>query len=352
MRNTILIVDDVEINRDLLCDILEDEYKIIEAGDGVEAVEQLNQKGEEIAVVLLDLVMDKLDGFGVLEEMTKRNLLKDIPVLVITSETSAKVQEQCLEKGAADFITKPFVPSIVRLRVKNNIELYNVKNNLEEMVEAQTHEIKLQNEKLYGIARSVIDLLGIVVEYRDEESGVHVMRVRSYTKILLHMMQTLYPEYGITDEDAEVIEVVSVVHDTGKIGIPDAILQKPGRLTPEEFDIMKSHTSIGYELIDKLDGVWDDKYNQYARIVAKYHHEKWDGKGYPEGLSGNDIPIAAQIVSLADVYDALTHRRVYKEAYPPDKAFAMILAGECGVFNPDLMDCFLKAKAEILEVDH
>jgi len=357
VRNKVLIVDDVEINRELLFEILKDEYEIIQAENGIQALEELEKNNEEISVVLLDLIMPGIDGYGVLEEMHKRKWQEKIPVLVISGENYYKTEEKCFDYGVSDFIHKPYVSNIVRKRVKNIVDLFQYKNRLEERVEQQTLILREQNrilqeqkEKLEKNNMEIIDILGTVVESRNLESGEHIKRVKGFSKILAKKMMRLYPEYGLTNEKVEMISIASALHDIGKIAIPDNILLKPGKLTKEEFEYMKSHSVRGCEILNNIKGVWDEEYSKLSYEICRHHHERYDGRGYPDGLAGDDIPVSAQIVSIADVYDALVSKRVYKSAFPIEQAFNMIMNGECGVFSPKLLECFKESKAEFEEL--
>lgn len=353
MRNKVLIVDDVELNREILTEILGDDYPVIEADNGKTALKMLQEYRDEIAVLLLDLIMPEMDGFAVLEMMKKHALLDKIPVLVISGESSVKAEKQCFDYGVSDFIRKPFDNTLVRRRVKNVTDLFLYKNNLEEKVQQQTETLRkqyrllqLQAERLRESNNKIIDVLGTVVEGRDLESGEHVQRVKDYTRILAKQLMEDYPEYGLTQERVDVITAASALHDIGKIAIPDHILLKPGKLTDEEFECMKSHTTRGSEIISKIRGVWDEEYGKTSYEICRHHHEKYDGRGYPDGLKGDEIPISAQIVSIADVYDALVNERVYKRAFSKDQAFHMIVTGECGVFSPKLLECFRRVRKE------
>ncbi len=357
MRNTVLIVDDAELNREILAEILGNEYNIMLAEDGKVALQILESNHEDIAVLLLDLNMPEIDGFDVLKEMQRRDLMNRIPVLIISGETSLNVERKCFEYNISDFIRKPFDNTLVRRRVNNIVKLFQYQNELEDTVSMQTKELreqyqllKKQAEKLHKRNTDIIDILGTVVEYRDFESGEHVMRVKGFTKILAQEIPKDYPEYGLTDEIIEVIVSASATHDIGKIAIPDNILLKPGRLTDEEFACMKSHTTRGSEILNNIKYIWDEEYAQVSYDICRHHHERYDGKGYPDGLAGEDIPIAAQIVSIADVYDALVSERVYKKAFSKDEAFQMIINGKCGVFSPKLLKCFSRVKKEFEEL--
>ncbi len=275
-----------------------------------------------------------------------------MPVLVISAEAKGEVEQRCLDLGVSDFIRKPF-NAMLRKRVKNIVDLFLYRNQLEEKVEEQTITLKKQNKQLQEQAErlkesntKIIDILGTVVESRNLESGEHIKRVKGFTRILAEQMQKDYPEYGLTDEKIEIIVSASSLHDIGKIAIPDSILLKPGRLTEEEFACMKTHTIRGDEVLDSIQGVWDEDYDKVSHEICRYHHERYDGRGYPDGLKGEEIPISAQLVGVADVYDALVSERVYKSAFSPDEAFEMIQGGKCGNFSPKILDGFRKVKAD------
>ncbi len=349
MNDKILVVDDSEINRELLSDILERDYEILTAAHGEEAIEKLNTLEDKISIVLLDLQMPKLDGFGVLAAMRERGWLERIPVLVITGEQSTIVESECFKLGVSDFIHKPFEPSLVRMRVKNIVDLFTYKKSLEDKVAMQTKTLreqykllKEQATKLKETNVRIIDILGMVVEFRNLESGEHINRVKGFTEILAKQFMVDFPEYGLDAHAIEMIVSSSSLHDVGKIAIPDNILLKPGRLTNEEFECMKSHTTKGCDVLNSIEGIWDEEYHKYAYDICRHHHERYDGRGYPDGLKGDDIPISAQLVSLADVYDALVSERCYKKAFPKDKAAEMIIGGECGVFSPKILASFGK----------
>lgn len=351
MKAKVLVVDDMYINRAILEGILEDKYTVITATNGMEALDVVKKENGDLAVILLDLMMPLLDGFGVLNELNTRGFLGKIPVIVISGDNKSDVEERCFDYGVSDFIRKPFSESLVKLRVGNVVDLYSYKNSLEKKVINQNRILLEQNAKLkeqtLRLAESnqkIIDILGNVVESRNLESGQHINRVKKYTEILANQMMEDYPEYGLTEHSIEVMALASALHDVGKIAIPDNILLKPGRLTADEFEVMKSHTTRGCVIIDNIEGVWDEEYAKMSYEICRHHHEKYDGKGYPDGLAGDDIPISAQIVSVADVYDALVNERVYKDAIPKEKAFNMIIGGECGQFSPKMMECFGKVR--------
>lgn len=351
MKKKILVVDDVEINREILCEILEDEYDVIQAENGVETLEKVEMYKDEISVILLDLVMPVMDGFAVLDTLKAKKYMERIPVLVISGESSVSSERRCRDYGVSDFIHKPFNDMLVQRRISNTISVFNSKNELADRVKEQTEEIRKQNLALQAQAdllksynNTIVDILGTVVESRNLEIGEHIQRVKGYTRILAEQIMKDHPELGLTEEYIEVLVSASALHDVGKIAIPDNILLKPGRLTDEEFEIIKTHTTLGCELINSIEGAWDDEYKKTSYDICRYHHERFDGRGYPDKLKGDEIPLSARIVSIADVYDALTSKRVYKDAYGRQTAFNMILNGECGTFSPMLLTSFENAR--------
>lgn len=351
-RKKVLIADDMELNREILAVALEDNYDLIEAEDGVQAIERLKEYGEQLSAVLLDLVMPNMNGYGVMSYMRSHGLLAHIPVLII-SASSGETEQICLKNGASDFIHKPFDHEIIRSRVQNIIELFTYKRSLEAQVAAQTEALLQQNRLLEEQAvrlretnEKIISVLGTVVEYRNLESGEHVQRVKGFTRIMAQRAAVMFPEYGLTPHRIDVIVSASAMHDIGKIAIEDRILLKPGRLTREEFEQMKTHTTRGYDILNQITGVWDEEYGTVSREICRHHHERYDGRGYPDGLVGEEIPISAQLVSVADVYDALVSERCYKKAFDKETAYRMILNGECGAFSPKMLACFSASKAE------
>lgn len=356
MRNTILVVDDMEFNRLILAEILQDEYDVIQAENGKQALEIIRNRHSELVLLLLDLLMPEMDGFEVLKILKSpewESRMEQIPVLIISSENSVNVERQCFDYGISDFIRKPFDNVLVKKRVKNIVDLFLYKSELEAKVARQTRALQNQYELLLKQANrlqesndKIIDVLGTVVEYRNLESGEHIKRVRDFTRILARQMMMDYPEYGLTPARVETIASASALHDIGKIAIPDHILLKPGRLTDEEFECMKNHTTCGCELLNTIRDIWEDDYGEISYEICRYHHERYDGNGYPDGLKEDEIPVSAQIVSLADVYDALSSKRIYKEAYSKDVTYQMIIGGKCGVFSPKLLRCFKEVRTE------
>lgn len=341
-RNQILIVDDMELNRVLLCELFQTDYAVLEAENGLDALNLILKNRDSIAVILLDIVMPIMDGFQLMERLQQEGILKRIPVILITADTFRDSEINGLNLGASDIIIKPFDPHIVKKRVQNSVELYQHKNHLEDLVEHQTRRLMETND-------FVVDALSTVIEYRSLESGQHIRRIRIFTRTLLEQMAKDCPEYALTRARIDTITSASAMHDIGKIAIPDSILLKPGRLTPEEFEVMKSHSAKGCEVLKAFRRMEDKAYLRYSYDICRYHHERWDGRGYPDGLKGDEIPVCAQAVSIADVYDALTSPRVYKPAYSHEKAMEMILGGECGAFSEKLLGCFKKVAKKFAE---
>lgn len=331
----VLIVDDSEMNRAILTDMLEDEFDVIEASDGTKAISILKTFSSDISLVLLDIVMPEMDGFDVLAMMNKYDWLSNIPVIMISSENSPSCVERAYELGVSDYISRPFDALVVQKRVKNTIMLYSKQRRLIGMVADQIYE----NEKNNNL---MISILSHIVEFRNGESGLHVLHIHTITKLLLEHLIRKTDKYQLTHSDIKLITIASALHDIGKIAIPSDIINKPGRFTKEEFDIMKTHSTIGASMLKELPFYQNDPLVRVAYEICRWHHERWDGRGYPDGLKGDEIPVAAQIVSIADVYDALTSDRVYKKAIPHEEAVRMMVNNECGVFNPLLLECFLE----------
>ncbi len=332
-KRSILVVDDSEMNRSILADMLADEFSVEEAEDGEAAISVLSERGGDFALVLLDIVMPKKDGFEVLAELNRTRLIEELPVIMVSAETAPSQIERAYELGATDFIMRPFDASIVHRRVRNTIFLYAKQRKLIDIIEAQIDE-KEQNSSL------LVDILSHLVEFRNGESGLHILHVRTITDFLLRRLVRKTDRYPLSEEEISVIAMASALHDIGKIAIDDKILNKPGKLTDEEYAIMKTHSMIGATMLEGLVSHKDNPLVEYAYRICRWHHERWDGRGYPDGLKGDEIPISAQIVSLADVYDALTSERVYKPPLTPEKAKEMIISGQCGAFNPLLLECF------------
>lgn len=339
-RQQILIVDDSEMNRAILTEILKKDYRILEAENGEECIRILEQYGTDISLVLLDLVMLKMDGFEVLSVMNRRQWIEDIPVIMISSEDSSQFIQKAYEYGASDYIARPFDARVVYQRVFNTIKLYAKQRRLLNLVTAQVYEKERSN-------RLMIAILSQIVEFRNGESGLHVIHINIVTELLLEHLMSRSDRYYMSWAEQQLVVTASALHDIGKIGIDEKILNKPGSLTKEEFEIMKTHTLIGASMLERMKVYQDEAMVQIAHDICRWHHERYDGKGYPDGLRGDEIPISAQVVALADVYDALTSERVYKKAYTHEEAIQMILNGECGAFNPVLLQCLEEVQDRI-----
>lgn len=328
-----LIVDDSEFNRAILIDMLGEQYDIEEASNGVEAIDILGRRASDFSLILLDIVMPQADGFTVLEYMGRHQLLDSMAVIMISSDDSADNIKKAYSMGAFDYISRPFDMDIVLRRVSNTMLLYTKKSRLEDLVMEQMYEQE-RNNKL------MISILSHIVEFRNGESGRHVTNVEKVTELLLGQLVKMTDRYSLDSSDIALISTASALHDIGKIAIPDEILNKPGKLTSDEFEKMKSHTVIGARMLSELTAEEQERpLVKKAYEICRWHHERYDGKGYPDGLSGDDIPISAQVVAISDVYDALTSERCYKRAFSHAEAIRMIAEGECGKFNPLLLDC-------------
>lgn len=345
-KQEILIVDDSEINREILAEMLGSEYIIHEAVNGEECMQFLNQYGTGISLVLLDIIMPGMDGFEVLYHMAENNWIDDIPVIMISSEDSASSVKKAYEMGVSDYISRPFDARVVYRRVSNTIKLYAKQRRLVSMVSEQVREKDKNNSMM-------VSILSQIVEFRNGESGSHVVHIKRLAELLLEQLERKNTRYSISGSDLLLIPLAAALHDIGKIGIDEKILNKPGKLTREEFEIMKTHTVIGADILASLDLYQEEPLVRIAHDICRWHHERYDGKGYPDGLVGDAIPISAQVVSLADVYDALVSERVYKKAFSHERAIQMILNGECGAFNPVLLECLLdiqgRLKRELVE---
>ena len=341
-KKQILLVDDSKMNRMLLREILGDGYHILEAENGQECLEKMQAEAGNIALVLLDINMPVMDGFEVLKAMNANHTIEDTPVIMISSEDSDAAIRRSYELGASDYVNRPFDARIVYRRVTNTIKLYAKQRRLVQMVSDQIRARENNTDMLVGV-------LSHIVEFRNGESGAHVRHIRIITERLLHRLLEISSRYSITAEQQDLIPLASALHDIGKIGIDEKILNKPGKLTPEEFKVIQTHSMLGAKMLHDLDGFAEQPLLQTAYEIARWHHERWDGRGYPDGLKGDEIPISAQLVSLADVYDALTSERCYKKAFSHEKAVQMILNGECGAFNPLLLQCLTDIQADLKE---
>ena len=339
-KSQILLVDDSAMSRMILKEILGGDYSILEAENGQECLEKMQAEAGNIALVLLDINMPVMDGFEVLKAMNVNHTIEDIPVIMISSDDSDAAIRRSYELGASDYVTRPFDARIVYRRVTNTIKLYAKQRRLVQMVSDQIRARENNTDMLVGV-------LSHIVEFRNGESGAHVRHIRIITELLLHRLLEISSQYPITAEQQDNIPLASALHDIGKIGIDEKILNKPGRLTPEEFEVVKTHSMLGAEMLHQLEDFNEQPLLQTAYEITRWHHERWDGRGYPDGLKGDASPISAQLVALADVYDALTSERCYKKAFSHEKAVQMILNGECGAFNPLLLQCLTDIQTDL-----
>lgn len=333
MRNkTILIVDDEEINREMLAALFEEEYDILQAAGGEEAMQLIEHHADELAVVLLDILMPEKDGFAVIDFMRFNRYKRDIPVILISASGGASTEAKGLKMGADDFISKPFVAEIVRQRVENTIELYRYKRSLEEMIKKQT-------EKFNEISEFVIDVLMTVMQVKNSASRVSTLRIRSYTREILEFLEEYTPDsYDLSPETINQIVMASVLHDIGEIAVPQELFERQSLLSNDEQKILESHTIRGCEIIESLENIENGEYIHTALDICRYHHERWDGSGYPDHLVGNDIPLAAQVVGLADTYECLREGTLTGRRFSHEEALEAIEHGEFGAFSPILTE--------------
>ena len=340
----VLIVDDSDINREILSAILKNQYEIIEAASGEQCIEKIKSAGEEISLILLDLIMPGMSGFDVLNYLNDNRLIGKIPVITITGDESDNSVREAYEKGVSDYITRPFDARVVYRRVSNTVNLYSRQKRLIREIENEANE-KWQNRTM------LVEILSQIIEFRDgdESDCNHARHMLDLSRRLLERLIVKTDKYAVAGREIELISTASALHDIGKVAIDKNIVGKKGRLTAEEFEIMKTHTIIGEEMLNNIPAYSDDPLIKYAKEICRWHHERYDGKGYPDGLKGDDIPVSAQVVSVCDVYDALISKRPYKPAYPREKAIKMIRDGECGAFNPLLVECLIETESNTEE---
>lgn len=356
MRNKILIADTDEASREILTEVFEEEYEVLEVENGSKTLDIIMKDYSDIAAVIMDLNLDDMSAAEILEKINKAAWFDTIPFIVLSSDFSIKNEKAVVKAGATDFRRKPFDSAILKKKVNKFIELYTVNEKLlaenaktvelEEKLKkaAGSSQGSSKGEGLGGSDDGVMEFIGRLVEFRNPENINHIKRMKGLVKIMGLEMIKLFPEYKLTPEKVDIIVSASAIHDIGKTAIPDAVLLKPGRFTNEEYEYMKSHTLRGVELLDEFKGVWSKDFSDILYKVVRSHHEKYDGGGYPDGLKGDAIPIEAQLISIADTYDALVNDKVYKKAYPKDVAFNMINVGDCGVFPPKILECLKKCR--------
>ena len=347
-KTMMLIVDDVEMNRAILSAIFEDQYQILEAENGLEALALIRAYSDAVAAVLLDVVMPEMDGISLLRAMKEENLGQDLPVFLITADASEKNMYLGYELGVKDIIEKPFIPYFLKQRIDGVVELYKTKAELQDTIQHQAEIIEEKVGEVRELSDSMIEALALAIEFRSGETGQHVQSIRALTAGTLKAMRERgVPGCGFTDEQIEQISLAAILHDLGKIAVPDGILNKPGRLTKEEYEIMKGHALKGAELLEKLPNRDKNPIFFYAWDICRHHHERWDGSGYPDGLKGEENSLEAQIVAMADVYDALISPRCYKAPFSREEAARMMRDGECGMFNPELLPIFLEVSGSL-----
>ncbi|MBD5131968.1 MAG: diguanylate cyclase [Clostridiales bacterium] len=339
-KKKILIVDDSELNRALLGDMLSDDFDIIEAENGMQAVLILQEHELEISLMLLDIVMPDMDGFDVLAMMNNKGWIKTIPVIMISAETSSAYIDRAYNLGAVEYISRPFDERTVKHRVMSNFMLAHKRKELADMLSTQVYEKERDN-------RLMVEILSHIVEFRNGESGLHILHVSTFTEMILKHLLTITDKYKLTQRDINTIVNASALHDIGKMSVPEEVLNKPGRLTKEEFEIMKGHTVAGDKMLKEIPYRQNEELIKVACEICRWHHERYNGNGYPDRLKGDEIPISAQVVALADVYDALTSKRVYKDSYSHEQAVQMIMNGECGAFNPLILQCLNEIQAQL-----
>ncbi len=347
MANKILIVDDDSVNRKILGKLFENYYEVIEAEDGYAGMEQILHADNRLCAILLDVMMPGMNGIEVLRKLKELGLVEKIPVFLITADSRAGVIKEAYELGVMDVISKPVTSYMVVRRVRSVVELFEARKHLNNVVEKQNMMLLEQAEKIIRLNRGILEALATVIEFRNEESGGHVHRISKITRLMLE--NTVFGK-DLNEKEIDNIALAAVMHDVGKITIPDAVLTKPGKLTAEEYKIMQSHTTKGVAILESVPQLHESEIYEYACDIARHHHERWDGKGYPDGLKGDEISPWAQVVSLADVYDALSCKRVYKPAFPRKEVLEMIKTGKCGIFNPQLLEVFWSVEDKIYKL--
>lgn len=352
-RDTMLILENDEASSESLAKIFEKKFKIIKVSSEKEGIDVLREQVASLAVVLVNLLIPAKDNFQILQRLSEKKFLERIPFIMITSDKAEKFEKKGYDYGIVGYIKKPFNSDVVKQLVDNVVHVFEYKVKLEVTVKTQTEKLRKQNTMLKMMAEKqrhnnevLIESLSNIVEFRNLESEQHIKRIREFSLCLGRSVMNLYPEYGLTEEKLDVIGWASSLHDIGKIVIPDNIILKAGKLTEDEYEIIKSHTTKGAEIIQRVIHIDNKMFCDYAYDIARHHHEKYDGHGYPDGLKGDEISIAAQVVSLVDVYDALTSKRVYKAAYKTDKAYQMVINGQSGVFSSKLLKAFVEARKD------
>ena len=348
VRNIVLIADDEEENRELLRKIFQKDYTVALTNNGKEAMEYLVENNKKVAILLLDMHMPVVDGRALLKVLNMKGMTKRIPVVMMTTDPSIDLVDECYSNGAVDFIYKPFIEPIVRGRIKNTISVYQNRAQLEAIVNQQVAQIQEKNKELRTYNDRLTEVMSSIVEFRNLESSGHIKKVKGISRILAETLGYLYPDdYDLSPERVDIIESASALHDIGMVAVPDTIILKPGKLTPDEFEVIKSHTTRGCEILEQIKDLQSKDYVDVSYNIVRHHHEKFDGSGYPDHLSGDAIPVEAQIVSMADAYDALISDRTYRDAFDSDTAYEMVMSGKAGVFSEKLLTSFAKSRNRI-----
>lgn len=340
MRRTIIIADGEGLSKELLEQILINDYDIILVDDGKQVMTEINSHRKELAAVFIDWDMPAMNGYQLLQVMKIKNLMDKFPVFLTTSKSETQIEVTGYSMNVAAVLHKPYAAIAVRRQVVRIIEIFDRMGTLEKAADDQEKKLQEQRNKLNDYYDKLLDAISTIVEYRSPESERHINRIKSFTRLLAAAYKNSYPDKGLTEGQITSLVRASAIHDIGKIAIPDSILLKPARLTEDERQIMMSHTTKGSEILELLRDVQDEEQFKVSYEVCRWHHERHDGKGYPDGLKGDEIPLSAQIVSLVDVYDALVSDRIYMKAYDKETAFQMIMKGECGAFAPEVLKCF------------
>ncbi|MCR4937819.1 MAG: response regulator [Lachnospiraceae bacterium] len=348
MRDTILIADDAQEVRMQLSEMLYGKHTVASVSNGREAMEYLQAHHKEVALLMLDMHMPVIDGRALLKVLKLKGITKRIPVIMLIDNEDIGYVEECYNNGASEVLLKPFLPAIVISRINNVLEVYRSKAKLEDIINTQTAQIQEKNRELEAFNDRLTEVMSSIVEFRNLESSSHIKKIKGMSRMIAETITKIYPDdYTITPEQVDVIASASALHDIGMIAIPDSVLLKPGKLTPDEFEVVKSHTTLGCEILRQIEELQSPEYIKISYNICRYHHERFDGSGYPEHLKGENIPVEAQIVGLADSYDSLISERTYRDAFDMKKAYSMIMNGEAGAFSERLLDCFSRSQTLI-----
>lgn len=348
-RKKIIVIDDVAVNRAILGEAFKKQYDILEAGEGRAGLDLIIPNQNELAAIFLDIIMPGMDGFAVLQELNIRMLIQKVPVFLITTDATDDVVEKAYDYGAVDVIPKPFNMVVIKRRVENMIEFFEAKRAADEDIVHTDQALAMQRLDQQKIMANLVGSICEVIESRQKEGGGHIQHVRAIAQLVGEQFAVLHPEYGLKPETIMAISDATTLHDIGKIFVSDQILQEPiqhGKLSLAEMQIVRDAPTAGLNFLNTIEGV-PEPFFTFAKEICRYHMERWDGNGYPEGVSGNKIPLSAQIASIAEVYDVLVSERVYKKAFSHDEAASMIREGKSGVFNPELIKAFDAASAQI-----